>query len=229
MNLKKVLMHPLFASLVVVVGMVLYFGICYATRIKYGPYDLDASGSTEALTYLFYGMSFSVMMFFAGDYLHTSRQSTYYGIVFLWVITLLREMGAQHWLAINDSTAIKINYFKNAAVPFYGKVISAAVILTVVSVIVFLFCKNFKKMVKGFFKLDPLYWTIATFGAWGAITQVADRFNSNYAKYTGERLSEPALFFVTIIEEGGESLLPLLFIIALIQFHFQLKEKEAHL
>ena len=79
-------------------------------------------------------------------------------------------------------------------------------------------------MVLGFFKLNPLYWTIATFGVWGFITQVADRFNSNYAKITGERLSEPALFFVTIIEEGGESLLPLLFIIALLQFHLQLKK-----
>ena len=77
---------------------------------------------------------------------------------------------------------------------------------------------------KGFFKFDPLYWTIATFGVWGAITQIADRLNSNLAKYTGKRLSEPALFFVTIIEEAGESLLPLLFIIALIQFHLKIKD-----
>ena len=229
MNFKKLFMHPLFAGLLVFVGMFLYFSICYAIRFKYGPYDLDASGSTEALTYLFYGMSFSVMVFLCGDYLHTPRQSTYWGIIFLWVITLLREMGAQHWLAINDSTAIKINYFKNAAVPFYGKVISAVVILSVLSVIAFLFYKNFKKMIRGFFKFDPLYWTIATFGIWGAITQVADRFNSNYAKYTGMRLSEPALFFVTVIEEGGESLLPLLFIVALWQFHIQLRRSKNHL
>ena len=226
MKLKKILMHPLFAAACVFVGMILYFGICYAFRAKYGAYDLDKSGATDALTYLFFGMAFAVLMCFNGDYMNTPRQSTYFGLIFLWIVTLLREMGAQHWLAINDTTAIKINYFKNPNVPFYGKIVSAVVILSVLSVIGFLFYKNFKKMVKGFFKFNPLYWTIATFGGWGAITQIADRFNSNYAKYTGERLSEPALFFVTIIEEGGESLLPLLFIVALVQCHLQLKNNH---
>ncbi len=224
--MKKFLMHPLCALACVSVGILLYFVVCYAMRAKYGPFDLDASGATDALTYLFYGMAFSVLMCFYGDYMHTPRQSTYFGLIFLWIITLLREMGLQHWLAINDSTAIKINYFKNPAVPFYGKVISAVVILTVVSVIIFLLFKNLKKMVRGFFKLNPLYWTIATFGGWGMATQIADRFNSNYAKWTGERVSEPVLFFITIIEEGGESLLPLLFILALIQCHLQLKENH---
>ena len=226
MNLKKLIMNPLFGCLLIVIGMALYFSTCYAIRIQYGPYDLDQSGATDALTYLFFGMAFSVLICFYRDYLNTPRQNTYFCLIFLWVITLLREMGAQHWLAINDTTAIKINYFKNPAVPFYGKIIAAIVILSVVSVIVYVFCENFKNMFKGFFKFNPVYWTIATFGGWGAITQIADRLNSNLAKYTGERLSEPALFFVTIIEEGGESLLPLLFILALLQFHLQLRSKQ---
>ena len=226
MNFKKFFMHPLFASFVLIVSMGLWFSICYFMRYRYGVYDLDKSGAPDALTYLFFGMAFATLIALHSDYLNTPRQSTYFGLIFLWLITLLREMGAQHWLAINDSTAIKINYFKNAAVPFYGKIIAGLVILTVVSVIAFLFYKNFKKMVAGFFKFNPMYWTIATFGGWGAVTQIADRLNSNLAKYTGERLSEPALFFVTIIEEGGESLLPILFIIALLQFHFQLKENH---
>ena len=221
--MKKFFMHPLFSLTCLTLSMGLYFCVCYFMRFRYGAYDLDQTGAPDALTYLFFGMAFATLVALKQDYLGTPRQSTYFGLIFLWGITLLREMGAQHWLAINDTTAIKINYFKNPNVPFYGKVISAVVILTVVSVIVFLLCKNFKKMVQGFFKLNPVYWTIATFGAWGAITQVADRFNSNWAKYTGQRLSEPALFFVTIIEEGGESLLPVLFIIALLQFHRQLQ------
>ena len=227
MRLKRFFMNPFFAFSSVVLLMALYFIVCYFLRFLYGPYDLDKSGATDALTYLFYGMSFSVLICFYKDYMGTSRQKTYLGLIFLWFVALLREMGAQHWLAINDTTAIKLNYFKNPAVPFYGKMISAIVILTVVSVIAYVFFKNFKKMVRGFFKLDPMYWTIATFGGLGIFTQVADRLNSNLAKYTGERLSEPALFFVTIIEEGGESLLPLVFIIALVQFHLQLKKKEA--
>lgn len=226
MRLKKFFMNPLFAFSSVILAMALYFIACYLLRFLYGPYDLDQSGATDALTYLFYGMAFSVLVCFYKDYMHTPRQGTYSGLIFLWFVTLLREMGIQHWLAINDTTAIKLNYFKNPAVPLYGKVISAVFILSVVSVIIYLLYKNFKKMVRGFFKLDPMYWTIATFGGLGMLTQLADRLNSNWAKYTGERLSEPALFFVKIIEEGGESLLPLVFIIALVQFHLQLQLKE---
>ena len=224
MRLKKFFMNPLFAFSSVIVAMALYFIACYLIRFSYGPYDLDQSGATDALTYLFYGMAFSVLMCFYKDYMHTPRQKNYLGLVFLWFVALLREMGVQHWLAINDTTAFKLNYFKNPEVPFYGKMLSAIIILAVVFVISYMLFKNIKKMVRGFFKLDPVYWTIAAFGGLGILTQISDRFNSHYAKYTGERLSEPVRFFLKIIEEGGESLLPLIFIIALVQFHLQLKK-----
>lgn len=224
MHLKKIFMHPIFAALNLVILMGLYFFACYFMRFRYGLYNLDQVGATDALTYLFFGMTFATLIALQGDYRHTPRQSTYFTLIFLWIVTLLREMGMQHWLAINDTTAIKINYFKNPAVPFYGKVISACIILAVVWAIGFLFYKNFKVMVREFFKLNPVYWTIATFGVWGVTTQIADRLNSIYTKHMGQHLSEPTRFFISIVEEGGESLLPILFIIALVQFHFQLRQ-----
>lgn len=49
-------------------------------------------------------------------------------------------------------------------------------------------------MVSGFFKLEPLYWTMATFGGVGVATQFADHFPSYCVKFTGKRLDEPLLF-----------------------------------
>ena len=59
-------------------------------------------------------------------------------------------------------------------------------------------------MVSGFFKLEPLYWTMATFGGVGVVTQLADRFPSRYVKFTGERLDEPILFCSKLFEACGE-------------------------
>ena len=71
----------------------------------------------------------------------------------------------------------------------------------------------------------PLYWTIATFGVLGILTQLADRLPSKYSKITGITLEEPVRFALKIFEEGGESLLPLVFAIGLLQFHFILRKK----
>lgn len=49
-------------------------------------------------------------------------------------------------------------------------------------------------MVSELFKLEPLYWTMATFGGVGGVTQFADRFPSRYVKFTGKRLGDPLLF-----------------------------------
>ena len=99
--MKKFFMNPLFACFFVIVGMALYFGICYAMRFKYGPYDLDASGATDALTYLFFGMAFATLIALQGDYLHTSRQSTYFGLIFYGLLHCSGKWGRSiGWLSM---------------------------------------------------------------------------------------------------------------------------------
>ena len=79
-------------------------------------------------------------------------------------------------------------------------------------------------MILGFFKFQTLYWTIATFGGVGILTQIADRFPAHYVKATETHLAEPIRFALKILEEGGESLLPLIFAIGLLQFHLILRK-----
>ena len=133
-------------------------------------------------------------------------------------------MGIQHWLAVNDTTAIKIKYFKNPQVPLYAKVTSALFIIGVIAVISYLLYKHLKQMIVGFFKFMPEYWTIATLTGLGLLTQFADRFPAHYRKTTGKMLSESIRFTLKILEEGGESILPLLFAVAFVQYHCRYKK-----
>ena len=223
--MKKFFLSPFFAIFFVIIALALYYGISYLIRFNYGVFDIEESGATEVLTYVFYGFTFGVMICFMNDYLHTPRQTTYFALLFLSLAALLREMGIQHWLTQHDSTAIKLRFFTNPNNPLHEKIIAASLVLLVLGVAVYLLIKHLKRMIIGFFKFQPVYWTIATFGALGVTTQFIDRFPANYAKMTGTHLDEPIRFALKIFEEGGESLLPLLFAIGLAQFHVILRKK----
>lgn len=219
-------LSPYFALFFVIIAMLLYFVICYACRAKFGVFDVEKVGATEFTTYLFYGVSLCVMLMLRKDYLHTPLQKTFYSLGFLWLSALLREMGVQHWLTRHDSTAIKIRFFTNPNNPLHEKIITIVILAIVASVVIFLLRNYIGKVLAGIRNFQPVDWTIATLFVFGAITQFADRFPGNYTKSAGERLSEPVLFFLKILEEGGESLLPMLFAIALLQFHVILSQKR---
>ena len=217
--MKKFFLSPLCAPTFVFVMMTLFYITAYSARSSYGVFDIEELGVSEVLTYFCYFLSGLGLLFFFKDYLRSPKQKTFFALVFLWLITLFREMGAQKWLTQHDSTAIKIRFFTNPNNPWYEKVVAGALILIVLSVVLWLVIKYFKKMMIGFFQFHPLYWTIATFGGLGIVTQFTDRFPANYAKYMGTKLGEPVRFACKILEEGGEALLPILFLIALIQYH----------
>ena len=221
--MKKLFLSPLFSIFFVVCCMALYYGLSYAFRLKYGVFDIEDLGITDALTNVFYGIAFGIVICLGTDFTTSSQKRTYGALLFLWFFALLREMGLQHWLAVNDSTAIKLRYFTNPNVPLYAKTISVLVIAILCFVIGYLLWKHLKQMVTGVFKLVPMYWTIASFGALGFITQIADRFPAHYRKITGEMLPEQIKFLLKILEEGGESILPLLFAVAFVQYHLSKK------
>lgn len=225
--MKNFFLSPLFAAFFVCISLLLYFVISYIVRLNFGVFDIEKSGATEVLTYVSYGFAAGIVLCLYKDHIHTHRQTTYFALLFLWLTALLREMGIQHWLTTHDTTAIKIKFFTNPNNPLYEKIISASLVLLVLVVVCYLIFKYFKPMVVGFFKFKTIYWTIATFGVLTISTQFIDRFPANYVKATGTHLTEPVRFFLKIFEEGGESLLPLLFALAFVQFHFILHKKTS--
>ena len=215
--MKKIILNPLTAPILTA------FFLMYANIFSHWLYavaSLEFFGNeSEVLTYTLYAVGFITALMYYRDFWKTDKQTTYFALLFLFGVTLLREMGAQHWLTKHDTTAIKIRFFTNPNNPLYEKIIAGAIVVVVVGVALWLLIKYIKPMVKGFFSFKPLYWTIATFGGVGMVSQFCDRFPSNYYKATGERLDVIALDVLKLFEEGGESCLPLLFALGFVQYH----------
>ncbi len=210
---------PFFAGIFVIVAMIIYYALCYAFSFKFGFFDIEEVGVTEVTTYLFYGFAAGVAACCAKDFWKTPDWNTFCALMFLWCAALLREMGIQHWLTSHDTVITKSRFFTNPNNPLYEKVVAGLLMSFVLLVLIFVVCKCFKKLVLGLAKFKAVPWTSATFIVLAIVTQIVDRLPANYMKATGVALSDNVFFICKIFEEGGESLLPLLFAIALLQYH----------
>lgn len=223
--MKKYLLNPLFSPIFLCIFLAGLFGLVYAFRAMGFVFEMEDNLYLESFTYVFYGIAIASAVSLQQDFWGTAQEKTYKTLLFLWFVVLLREMGLQHWLTTHDTTAIKIRFFTNPNNPIHEKIISALVIAAVVIVAGWLIFKYTKKIIVGFFKLNPMYWTICTFGGIGAVSQFCDRFPSNYRKATGTVIEEPWTTILKLLEEGGEATLPLLFTIAFVQYHLLKKGK----
>ncbi len=221
----KKITHPLFAPVLTVVFLLICLGLSYLVNPGNIALFYEKDGGLEVVTYTMYAVALITAWTYRRDYIGTKQQTPYLMFLFLWLIALLREMGAQHWLTSTDSTAIKLRFFTNPNNPLSEKIITAVIVLTVVAVIIKLLIQYVPKIIRGFFKLDPLYWTVCTFGAIGVVGKFADRFPGNYYKSTGVRLDPAIDVWFKLFEEGGEAALPLLFAVGIIQYHLMKKRK----
>lgn len=224
---SKIFKSPYFGVLFLIVAMALYIGLSYLWRAINGPFDIQEIGTTETLTYLFYGFGGGILFCCAKDFIYdNSKVKTFAAIAFIYVIMILRDMGAQGWLTTHDTVVTKIRFFTSPNNPLYEKIIAGAVMLFIVAVFLYAFIKHIKPYVKGLIKFEPIAWTTTTLFIWTIFTQIMDRFPAEFRKAVGTDLDEPIRFIMKILEEGGESLLPLLIAIAFLQFHYLYCKKE---
>lgn len=218
-------LSPWFSGIFVVAALAVYYAISYIFSFKYGFFDIEEVGVTEVTTYLFYGFAAGVATCCAKDFWKTPDWNTFCALIFLWCAALLRELGIQHWLTSHDTVITKSRFFTNPNNPLYEKVIAGLLMSLVLLVLIIVICKCAKKFISGLLKFNAVPWTAATFIVFAIITQIIDRLPANYMKATGVALSDHVFFICKIFEEGGESLLPLLFAIALIQYHYSLQKQ----
>lgn len=222
--MKKLLFNPLCAGLVALLSLAIFKGLDVLFYPHQGLLFYEANQGLEKITYTLYVGAVLVALSYRGLFLKTNKQSTYFGLLFLWLAALLREMGIQHWLTSHDTTAIKLRFFTNPNNPLHEKIISGLLVIVVVGTALWLFAKYLPKIWKGFWKLNPLYWTVVTFGGILIVSQFCDRFPSKYFKATHEHLSPVVLEWLKLFEEGGEACLPILFALGFIQYA-RLKKK----
>lgn len=224
---KGGLENPCFSLVFLLSAMTLYYALSYIARAIFGVFDIEHVGATEITTYLFYGFGGGIIFSHAKDFLSDkSLKQSYFAIVFLFIIMIFRDMGAQGWLTTHDTVVTKIRFFTSPNNPLYEKIIAGAIMLFIVLVFVYVLVKHIKPYIKGLLEKHPVSWTVTTLFVWTVLTQIIDRFPAEYLKATGVDLIEPIKFAMKIFEEGGESLLPLLIAIGFMQFHRLCVKKE---
>lgn len=120
----------------------------------------------------------------------------------------------------------KMRFFTNEAVPLSAKalvfvfyaVVALAVLTPLIRYIIPLFV--------GFFKLEPVAWTAAFFGGSAVVSQVMDGLEGKLAKM-GISCTDSASAFFRAFEEGGEMLMALLALLALLQSHLVFNRKDS--
>lgn len=219
--MKSFLLNPLLAPLCVI----FYVSLLFFWNINQSAGDIFLFCDTflEFTTYLSYAIGLMVALWFYKDFGHHMRLP-YLLFLFLFVCAVLREMGIQHWLTSTDTTAFKMRFFTNPTNPLSEKILAAAILATVGGVVLYLLIRFIPSIIKGFFKLNPLYWTICTFGGTGIICKIADRLPSNYRKSTGVAMDPYIHSLLELLEESTESLLVFLFALAIIQYHLLQKK-----
>ncbi len=215
--MKKIVLHPLFAGAFITVYIGLFMIYCFGHNAGFIKGFTDHV--TEVTTYLGYAISACIVLGFYRDFNGPKLRYSYLAFLFLLVCAVLREMGIQHWIPSKDTTAFKLRFFTNPDNPVGEKIFAAIILCIVIGVVIWLLIKYTRPLIKGFFQFNPICWTVATMGGIGIVTKFADRFPGNYRKAVGESLDPTMQAWIVLFEETGEATLPLLFAIAVIQWH----------
>jgi len=221
--MKKMLLSPFCAPLIVVVYISLFF-ITHLTATTDTIFHFTDT-TLDTLTYVVYALAGVVVIWAARDFKGTQFK-TFILFAFLFVCALLREMGVQHWLTKTDTTAFKLKFFTNPNNPIHEKLIAGYILIVIAIIAIYLLVRFLPTLIKSFFQLNPISWTICTLGGIGIIGKIADRLPGNYRKAMEMPLDPSIHAYIKLFEESSESALPLLFALALIQYHFYIKKSS---
>lgn len=122
-------------------------------------------------------------------------------------------------------TVFKMKFLKASGIPFMPKLFVAVFfVLFFVAVIVPL-ARYIVPLAKGFFRLEPVAWTMAVFGCVSTSVLVVDRLPANL-RHAGVDLSDSAIALLKVFEEGGEMAMALLALLAMLQSHLIFARRE---
>ena len=214
---KKIFLSPFFMPVAfIVLWLALMggiFGCCADDLLS----QTEDGAMVDVLAKCGYLLLISLLFVWADDFSDKVRSWGIY--IFLTMGCFLRESGIQHHLSTTDSTPFKSRFFLNPDNPVYEKIIYGMVLLLVGGCVVYLGIKYAKHLVKSFFKLDTLTWSIAVLCTVGVAMKIIDRFPSNYKHAHHVRLSDSAYALSQLMEETGEMFLPYIAIAILVQYH----------
>ena len=153
---------------------------------------------------------------------------------FLAFMALVRELDwhktwfSMLWPDVASSfkgTVFKMRFLTSGSVPFVPKLFVLTFFVAFFAATVGPLAYFIRRLLKGLFRLHPVAWTMAVFGATGVMVQACDRLPSMLRKanlFSPELMDKStgvltALF--TALEEGGEMMLAIFALVAILQAH----------
>ena len=119
-------------------------------------------------------------------------------------------------------TPFKMRFLTGSGIPFGAKAVALAYFVLFFGVFAALLAYFFPRLVKGFFHLHPVAWTMCFFGGSGVMVQICDRLPAWYRHAKGlpkSDLADSFTAFCTAFEEGGEMLIAAFALLAILQAH----------
>ena len=215
---RNVVDSPFFApGLMILLGALpLGLWLCLPPQDCY--WVVQENGLVETATVVLYALAAALLIWFRPADNSRAQDIAFMVFLFLIVSLMLRELDAQLWIPSQDTTAFKINFFRNPKNPIGEKILAGGIVLIYIGVAIYLLRRYALFLIRGVFRLKTLPWTIGTLGAITLFAKIVDRMPANYQKATGiaYTVSEHALS--SAIEECYEMYMPVLIILAIIQF-----------
>ena len=223
--MKKFFLSPFFSP---VFFTVLWGALVLAVLVFYPKktFEITTDGQLiDVATYIGYALMLLTMLTLYQDF--KGNHFSWLVYLMLGVCALLREAGIQHHLSTTDSTPFKSRFFLNPNNPLAEKILYGAVLLILFAALLYLALKYAKHLTTSFFKLNTVTWSIATFCAVLVFAKFADRFPSHYRHIKNlDALPRSFIDLWSLLEESAELFLPLLIVVALMQYHVLLKKEN---
>ena len=219
--MKKYLISPLFTPVCVIMLWLLFMNVIllFFPELKF---SITEDGNlVENITHAGYILMIVAFLFYFRDF--WDKIFTFETFILLSIWAFLREAGIQHHLSTTDTTPFKSRFFLNPANPLSEKIIFGAVLLVVFGAVIYLAVKYTKHLIKSFFKMNTVTWSIATMCTILVVSKFFDRFPSNYRHSHEQPLSRQMIESFSLLEESIEIFLPYIVVIALWQYHQQRK------
>ena len=195
-------------------------------------FDADGHSFFEVLTLPFYALIVPTVWLccpFAGS---TKRKMLLCaGVSCVAAMAVVKELDL-HVAAMNvlypdvvanfKGTPFKMRFLTRSGIPIGAKAVAVAYFALFFGVFAAMLIYFFPRLVKGFFRMHPVAWTMCFFGGSGVMVQVFDRLPAWYrhAKHLPKSdVADAFTSFCTAFEEGGEMLIAAFALLAILQAH----------
>ena len=195
-------------------------------------FDADGHSFFETLTLPFYALIVPTVWLccpFSGSWRRKALLCA--GVSCVAAMAVVKELDL-HLVAINalypdvvaqfKGTPFKMRFLTGRGIPFGAKAVALAYFVLFFGVFAAMLAYFFPRLVKGFFRLHPVAWTMCFFGGSGVMVQVCDRLPAWYRHANDLSKSDVAdsfTAFCTAFEEGGEMMIAAFALLAILQAH----------